>query len=200
MDRYKGHLDGGHSSQIDTVSAQVSFENGVENYTGIQQNNRQRATLSSLPGAWSEGEFGTLLRQSSSLLASHPLASKTTSEINGEAAVIYAMEVSGQESPWSLYVGNQSYRMPFKTEVSVSQSSGRILEIVRTSEAVPPGSGISQIQWSVVLKPTPIDGKTWILPATGSYSVLYQQENRREWNVINFSDYHRYAASSVIHF
>ena len=200
MDRYKGNLDGGHSHQIDTVDAQVSFENGVENYSSIEQDHHQRPTMSSIPGAWSEGEFGTLLRQSRSLLATQPVASKTTTQLNGEPAVVYSMNVAGQDSPWSLEVSGQSYLVPFRTDVAVSQANGRILQISRTSTALPQAGRISEIQWSVMLRPTPIEGRVYVLPTSGLYSVLYQQSNHREWNVIDFSDYHRYTASSVMHF
>jgi hypothetical protein len=200
MDRYKGNLDGGHSHQIDTVNAQVSFEDGVENYSSIEQDNRRRSSMSSIPGAWSEGEFGTLLRQSRSLLATQPLASRTTTQLNCQTAVVYSMNVAGPDSPWSLEVSGQSYLVPFRTDVSVSQADGRILEISRTSTALPQAARISEIQWSVMLRPIPIEGKVYVLPTTGLYSVLYQQSNHREWNVIDFTDYHRYTASSVMHF
>ena len=200
MDRYKGHLNGDGAHQIDAVNARVSFENGVENYSGIQQNNRERASLSTLPGAWSEGEFGTLLRQTRTLLTTQPLSSQAISDQNGEAAVLYSLSVSGEDSPWELIVSSQRYRVPFRTDVLVSKDTGRILQIKRISTAMPPDFGISEIQWSVSLQPVQMDGKVWLLPATGEYSIQYQKTNRRDWNVITFSDYHRYTASSVMHF
>ena len=200
MERYEGRFNGDSAHRIDTVNAQVSFENGVENYTGIRQNSRVRPSMSSIPGAWSEGEFGTLLRQTRALIATQPVSLQTNSELNGVPTALYSLDVSGTESPWELTVGSQQYRVPFRTQVWVSQSSGQILKIARASTAMPPDSGISEIQWSVTLKPVELDGKTWLLPSTGDYSVLYQRTNHREWNVINFSDYHRYASRSVIHF
>lgn len=200
MERYQGRLNGENPRQIDTVNAQVSFENGVENYTDIHQNNRQRMSLSNLSGAWSEGEFGTLLRQTRALLATQPVSLQTNADLNGVPVALYSFEVSGQDSPWDLSVKSLQFRVPFRTQVWVSKSSGQILKIARASTAIPPDSGISEIQWSVVLKPVQMDGKTWLLPNTGEYSVLYERSNHREWNVINFSDYHRYASRSVIHF
>jgi hypothetical protein len=82
----------------------------------------------------------------------------------------------------------------------VSQSTGRILKIKRTSTAMPPNFGISEIEWSVNLKPIQLDGNEWLLPSSGEYSILYEKTNRREWNEITFGDYHRYTASSVMHF
>lgn len=200
MQRYQGHLDGANPHRIDTVNTQVSFENGIESYTDIHQDSHVRASLSSIPGAWSEGEFGTLLRQTRALLATQPLSLQATGDLDGVQAAVYSFEISGNDSPWELAVGSQQYRVPFRTQVWVSKSSGQIMKIERASTAMPPDTGISEIQWSVVLKPVELNEKTWLLPKTGEYSVLYARANHREWNLINFSDYHRYASRSVIHF
>ena len=200
MERFQSHLDGENPRRIDTVNTKISFENGVENYTEIRQNNRERASLSSLSGAWSEGEFGTLLRQTRALLGTQPIALQTETNLNGTQAMLYSFEVAGQESPWDLTVSSHQYRVPFQTKVWVSKSSGQIMQIERISRAIPPDSGISEIKWSVILKPVDLDGRTWLLPSTGAYSVLYEKTNHREWNVIEFSDYHRYTSRSVIHF
>lgn len=200
MDRYQSHLDGDKSRQIDTVNAQVSFENGVENYSDVRQNNRLRPALSSIPGAWSEGEFGTLLRQTRALLSNQPISVQSNTDFEGVPAAIYTFDVAGQDSPWELAVASRQYRVPFRTNVWVSKSSGEIMKIARTTTAIPPESGISEIQWSVVLKPVDLDGAKWLLPSSGEYAVLYQNSKHREWNAITFSDYRRYASQSVIHF
>lgn len=199
MDRFQSRLDGNKSHQVDTVSTQVSFENGVETYSDIHQNNRVRTSLSSLPGAWSEGEFGTLLRQTRTLFSTQPLSQSTT-DLNGVPAALYRFYVSGEDSPWDLNVASKQYRLPFRTDVWVSKSTGEIIKIARTTTATPPDSGISEIQWDVDLKPVNLDGKMWLLPSSGEYSVAYQNSNHREWNNISFSNYHRYTSQSVIHF
>jgi hypothetical protein len=200
LDRFRAHYNGENPRQIDTVTAQVSFENGVESYSAIEQNNRARNSMNEIPGAWSEGEFGTLLRQTRTLLTTQPLTSQTTTGPDNEPAVLYSLHVDGEDSPWELIVARQKFRVPFLTEVTVSQKTGRILQIKRTSTAMPPSFGISEIQWSVNLKPVPLDGKEFLLPTTGEYSILYEKTNRREWNAITFANYHRYTASSVMHF
>ena len=200
MDRYRAHFNGDNSHQIDSVNAQVSFENGIESYSGIQQNSRERASMADIPGAWSQGEFGTLLRQTRTLLSTQPVSARALSDQQAGAAVLYSLNVPGAESPWDLIVAGKKYRVPFRTDVLVSQATGRILRIKRISTAMPSEFGISEIQWGVSLKPVEMDGKEWLLPDSGEYSILYQKTNRREWNVITFGGYHHYVASSVMHF
>lgn len=199
IERYRGRLDGQSPHRIDTITAKVSFENGTESYTDVLQNNHPRPALSSVSGAWSEGEFGTLLRQTRALLSSQPMGVQPA-DLNGQAAAVYTFEVAGNDSPWELTLISKQYRVPFRTQVWVSKSSGQIMKITRTSTAMPSGCGISEIEWGVVLQPVNMDGKEYLLPSSGEYSVLYEHSNHREWNVINFSDYHRYTSRSIIHF
>ena len=200
IQRYKGTLEGDKAHQIDIVTSKVSFENGIEHYSEIRQNNHQRAAMSNLPGAWSEGEFGTLLRQTRALLSSQTAALKGQQEIEGTAAAEYSILVPEAESPWNLVIGSHSYTIPFETDVWISKDSGQILKIERDSTQMPPETGIAELRWSVILQPTPLEQKTWLLPRSGVYEVRYAASDRREWNVMNFTGYRRYGAQTILHF
>jgi hypothetical protein len=200
IDRYKGALGRVEGRRIDTVRTTVSFENGVEHYTDIRQNNRSRARISSISGAWSEGEFGTLLRQTQALLGSQVVFFQAKTELNGVATALYRFEVSEQDSPWDLEVEATHYHVPFRTDVWVSLSSGQILKIERTSTAVPLETRISELRWSVSLEMVEINGRNWLLPNAGEYEVSYEESYRREWNLMSFSDYRRYGSEVALHF
>lgn len=200
MRRFKGRIHGETSRQIDRVTARVSFENGVEHYSEIRQNDRERPTISSIGGAWSTGEFGTLLRQTQLLLKTQPVLFRTNTELDGKPVAQYAVEVSEQDSPWDLEIRAEHFHIPFRTEFWVSQETGQILKIERISTSIPAGMGISEIHWSVTLQPVQLNGKTWLLPNTGEYAVLYEQSGRREWNEMTFSNYHRYGSEVALRF
>jgi hypothetical protein len=198
--RYKGTLDASTGRQIDTVTARVSFENGEEHYTVVRQNHRPRAGISGLPGAWSEGEFGTLLRQTQVLLTTQPVTFLRNGEVDGSSAALYRFDVSEADSPWDLEVAGQHYRVPFWTEVWVSRDSAQIMKIARTSTTLSSASHISEIHWSVTLAAVEMNGRSWLLPRSGEYSVTYQESGQREWNLMRFSDYHRYGSQAELRF
>jgi len=200
MDRYKGQLIGAEGRRIDSITSKVSFENGVEHYTDIRQNNRPRPAITNLSGAWSEGEFGTLLRQTQAFLESQAVLFRMNTDVNGAPTTLYRFEVSEQDSPWGLEIESRHYHVPFRTDVWVSVSSGQILKIERTSTAIPLETGISELRWSVSLHTVELNGKSWLLPNTGEYEVLYEESNRREWNLLSFSDYHRYGSQVALSF
>jgi hypothetical protein len=198
--RFRGRINGGSSRQIDVVTAKVSFENGVEHYADIRQNDRERSSMGGIMGAWSTGEFGTLLRQTQDLLRTQPARFGKYADLNGTAAVIYTVDIPEQYSPWDLEIQSEHYRIPFRTEAWISSTSGEILKIERISTSIPFHMGISEIQWGVTLEPVELNGKTWLLPKTGNYAVLYDESGRREWNDINFTNYHRYGSEVALRF
>lgn len=200
IQRFKGSLRAERGKQIDTVFAKVSFENGTERYSDIRQNETMRPSMSSIAGAWSEGEFGTLLRQTQILLNTQEPVFEKFADLDGKATAVYEVEVDQNNSPWDLEVKSRHYTVPFRTTVWVSQAGGEILKIERTSMGIPSQVGISEIRWNVTLKEVDLNGKTWLLPSAGEYAVSYEASNHREWNVMNFSNYRRYGSEVAIRF
>jgi hypothetical protein len=198
--RYHGPLHASTGRQIDTVTARVSFENGEEHYTLIRQNQHPRSSISAVAGAWSEGEFGSLLRQTEALLMTQPVTFLGTEQVEGSAAALYSFDVSEDDSPWDLEVASEHYRVPFHTDVWVAPDSGEILKIARRSTTLSSSSHISELRWSVTLAPVELNGHRWLLPRSGEYSVAYEESGQREWNELQFSDYHRYGSEASLRF
>jgi hypothetical protein len=200
IQRFKGDMHGSKSRPIDRVSANLSFENGVERYYDIRQNSHSLTSISALTGAWSEGEFGTLLQQTAQLLASQSVSFVESTTLAGKAAVIYRFSVTEGESPWDLEVGSAHYRLPFTTDVWISAATGEILKITRKSISIPEETRISEIDWDVTLDAVDLNGTTWRLPTAAAYSVSYVEAKRREWNQMSFSGYRRYGSESSLRF
>ncbi len=200
IERYKGRVGSAAVKHIDTVTLDVSFENGAEHYSDIRQKNHTIRDLTSLDGAWSEGEFGTLLQQSEQLLRTQPAVIDGQADLDGVPAVMLHFDVPAADSPWDLEVGGQHYFVPFRTRIWLSEASADILKISRSSTDVPAGLRIAQIDWSVSLSRVDLNGRHWLLPSTGDYQVLYRDGNRREWNSLKFSGYRRYSAEVKLHF
>jgi hypothetical protein len=200
IERHIGSLDGDFADTVDTVTTRLSFERGTEQYTEIRQDDRPQTSLASLPGAWSEGEFGTLLLQTQQLLQTQHISFDSFTDVAGVPAAIYHFDVSIEESPWDLVVTGQHYRVPFRTTVWLSVNTGEMLKIERKSSSLAADTRISEIQWTILLDHVDLNGKQWLLPRTGTYAVVYRQSHHREWNVLNFSGYKRYSAQTSLSF
>jgi hypothetical protein len=199
IERYQsvGFTKDGH---IDTVTATVSFENGAEQYSDIHQNNRMLPSLADSDGAWSEGEFGTLLKQTLKLLASKHVTFEGEEPIESGYGAIYSFDVTAEESPWDLTVSHSHYGIPFYTRVWIRESSGEIVKIERTASDATYATGIATISWSVSLVPVTLGDKQWLLPDTAEYRVGYRHFGRSAWNTMKFSEYRRYGSKSSVRF
>jgi hypothetical protein len=197
IERYHsaGFTKDGH---IDTVTATVSFENGAEQYSDIHQNNRTLPSLADSDGAWSQGEFGTLLKQTLELLASKHVTFESEEPAGSGYAAIYSFDVTAEESPWDLTVGPWHYGIPFHTRVWIEESSGHVIRMDRMSGRIP--YGVSTISWSVSLAPVTLGDKQWLLPDTAEYRVNYRHFGQSVRNTMKFSDYRRYGSKSSFRF
>jgi hypothetical protein len=200
IQRYKNAPDGRPGRILDTITANLSFENGIEHYSDIHQDNHLRPSLTQISGAWSEGEFGTLLLQTEKLLSVEQVRFQSFAAVDGADAGIYSFRVSAEDSPWDFQVSGRHYHLPFQTDVWISVATGEILKIARTAVDIPAEVRISEVEWTVTLRPVDLNGKQWLLPKTSSYSVLYSESNRREWNDMTFSDYKRYGSEVALRF
>ncbi|MDQ2775360.1 MAG: hypothetical protein M3Y57_10665 [Acidobacteriota bacterium] len=186
IERFRGTLQSPVGRQLDTVTSTVSFENGSEHYSRIKQDNHSRPTLASISGAWSEGEFGTLLRQTKQLLAVEPVMFQNLEQLDGEWAAIYEFDVTAADSPWDLVIDSREFHVPFHSKIWISVKSGNILRVSRSSASIPRDFQISEIQWMVSLRSVAMNGASWLLPVTGEYAVSYVGLNRRDWNRLTF--------------
>ncbi len=200
IDRHRGALDGSRAHNIDTVTASLSFENGAEHYYSIRQNLQTLRGLSHLNGAWSEGEFGTLLRQTTQLTKVEAVSFRRSVNWDGEPASVYAFDVPSEDSPWELVMEGRTYRLAFHTEFWVKDAGAQIVRVERTATKPEVATGISEIRWNLNLHPVPMLGRDWLLPATAEYSVTYLGNNRREWNEIAFTNYRRYGSEVALRF
>jgi len=199
IDRYKGqnHADGHYR---DTITAKVSLENGKEQYSELRRKRSELRDLSRLNGAWSKGEFGTLLKETEQLLATQRATLAGEERLVGGSTAIYEFEVQAVESPWDLVVREHHYAIPFRTRVWISDASSQIVRIERTATEIPEALGITEMRWSVSLNLTDLNGKKWLLPDTAEYDVVYSDSGGEEWNTMRFFDYHRYSAETSLRF
>jgi hypothetical protein len=200
IERFRGsaHNPAGH--RVDVITSQVSYVSNAEHYSDIFQNNKPLRQIGSLSGAWSEGEYGTILRETITALRSRAIKFIAFSMLEGQPAAVYSFEYTSADSPWDIAISGSHYTVPFRGQVWASPGTGNILRIDRIARNVPVETGIAGVNWAVMFGPRQADGKTFWLPSKGVYSVSYLNSDRHEWNEIAFSDYKRYSSDVVVHF
>jgi len=201
IDRFKGSIGDAEGRPVDVITSDVAMEQGAERYSNIRQNDKPRSSISRVGGAWSEGEYSTLLRQTAETLNSDDVIKMgVVTRLGGTPAILFPFDVPQSESNWDFQVRSKHYFLGFHGEVWISQANGEVLRIRRTSNQLPSSLGISQVDWSVDFGSNDLDGHSLILPSKATYSVTYPRDRHREWNVISFSDYHRYGVEITIRY
>lgn len=200
IERYKGssHNPSGH--KLDVITSTVSYDRDAEHYADIYQNNKPLNRIRGLSGAWSEGEYGTLLGETLKALRSREIGSISSSNLDGVPATVYSFDYSADESPWEIEVAGHHYFLPFRGQVWASPASGEVLRMDRIATDVPQQTGIAGVNWSVSFGSQTADKRTFWLPMKAVYSVSYLDGGRHEWNLIAFSAYRRYGSDVVVRF
>jgi hypothetical protein len=200
IDRYTKRGHGIRAGHRDTITATLSVQDGTEQYSNLRRKGRQLRKFSELGGAWSEGEFVTMLKHTEQVLATQSVTLEGEEEVQGKAAAVYDFFTPAADSQCILWIDGQQYIVPLLTRVWIAEDSSEILRISRTSTQLPEALGIAQVRWNVSLNKVNLNGRQWLLPTTAEYLLDYLDSKHNEWNVINFSDYHRYSAETFIHF
>jgi len=200
IERFRGSAHNPSGHRVDVISSQVSYVSNSEHYSDIFQNKKPLRQIGSLSGAWSEGEYGTILRETIAALRSRAIKFIAFSTLEGKTAAVYSFDYTSADSPWDIAVSGSHYPVPFRGQVWASPETGNILRIDRIARNVPVETGISGVNWAVMFGPKQADGKMFWLPSKGVYSVSYVNSDRHEWNEIAFSDYKRYSSDVVVHF
>ncbi len=154
IDRFKGPIADAAGHSVDVITSDVAMEEGVERYSNVRQNDKPRPSIARIGGAWSEGEYSTLLRQTAETLDSDTaIRMGVVTKFNGAPAVLFRFDVPRSDSNWDFLVRSKHYLLGFHGEVWISQVTGEVLRIRLTATQIPSGTGISQVDWSVDFGP-----------------------------------------------
>jgi hypothetical protein len=189
IERYRGSVRNPRSHKIDVITSQVSYYGDSEHYTNTRQNEKPLNEIGSLSGAWSQGEYGTILHETMMALNSRALKFVSFHDLDGAPAAVYSFNYTATDSPWDISVGGTHYFVPFLCQIWASVANGDVMRIERIAHDVPPSTGISVVNWAAVFSPTSVDGKILWLPAKAIYSVSYLNSDRHDWNQVVFSEY-----------
>ena len=115
---------------IDVVSMEVVYENGKEDYRNIQINGKRTVKkIEETGGAWSTGEFGTVLVDLFSPATAADFHFRRDSRAGGIMAKMYDFEVDREHSHWSIHSGSQSYDPAYTGSVWIDPATSRVLRI-----------------------------------------------------------------------
>ncbi len=186
---------------LDVVTADVSCQNGEEQYKNIKVDGRPTSGPVENTGSWSTGEFVITLQDIFSPYTRAAFHSRGEEELAGRSALVYDLAVEQPNSHWGLVsLDKRVYKPAFKGRVWIDKETNRVLRIEQRALALPHDFAYDTATSNIDYGFVPIDGKSYLLPIRSENTACFTATSNCSRNVIEFRNYRKFGADSVITF
>ncbi len=187
---------------IDVVSMEVLYTDGREDYRNIQINGKKTVKkIEETGGAWSTGEFGTVLVDLFSPATGAVFHYRRDSRAGGIMAKMYDFEVAREGSHWSIHASSQTYNPPYVGSVWIDPATSRVLRIEMEAKGMPSEFPLDHVESATDYQYIRLgDAKQYLLPVHAETLSCQRGTPYCSRNVIDFRNYHKYTGESSITF
>jgi hypothetical protein len=200
--RYQSETKPANFMPIDVVSTEVVYENGREDYRNIQINGKPtKKKLEETGGAWSTGEFGTVLINLFNPATAAKFHFRRDSRAGSVMAKMYDFEVDREHSHWEIHAGSQSYIPAYSGSIWIDPQTARVLRLEMEAQGMPPEFPLDHVESANDYANVRLgDLKQYLLPTHAEILSCVRGTNNCSRNVIDFRNYHKYTGESTITF
>lgn len=185
----------------DVVTAKVIYEDGKESYQNIAINGRpSKDPADSEQGAWSSGEFGTVLRDLFEPSTAAAFHYATETQIHGLSAAVYDYSVDQPHSHWRIQASGQSFDPPYRGSIWVDKREARALRIESQAVHLPKDFPLDTAETAVDYDFVAIGTLRVLLPVRSEVLMCQRGSLICSRNVIEFRNYHKFGADSTVKF
>jgi len=202
MARYQSMATPANWQAIDIVGAAVVYQQGKEDYRDVTINGKAiKKNIEQLDGAWSTGEFGTILIDLFSPATAADFHYARDSRSGGVSAKVYDFSVVRERSHWQISMAAQTFDPPYKGSVWIDPATARVLRIEMQAYGFPDAFPTDHVESATDYQYTRLgDAKQYLLPVHAENLSCQRGSNYCSRNVIDFRNYHKYTGESTITF
>lgn len=202
MSRYQSQATPPNWQAIDIVSANVVYDQGKEEYRDIAINGKPvKKKMEEMGGAWSTGEFGTVLIDLFSPATAADFRYRKESRIAGVTAKQYDYTVQRENSHWVIHMASQTYSPAYKGAVWIDPATARVLRIEMQGYGFPEEFPTDHVESANDYEYVRLgDVRQYLLPVHAETLSCQRASNLCSRNTIDFRNYHKYAGESTIEF
>jgi hypothetical protein len=178
---------------VDRVEAEVAFVGEGQEVRGLKRNGQSVVDPRTLTegGAWSVGEFGTLLKN----LFDAALAVNFRVKGNG---LTLDFSANREASRWEVWQGSAKARLPFEGTMWLDEGSNLPKRLVQRTRAMPPGMGVDLMETEVEYGWVKLGARqAWLPERSESLSCLSRRQTCY-YNVSEYKGYLRFEAESKL--
>ena len=201
VSRYESQTNPPSWHAIDVVSTELVYQEGKENYRNITVNGKPTNKPLEETGAWSTGEFGTLLVDLFSPATDAEFHFRREGRTSGVDAKIYDFSVKRENSHWDIHFGSQQYTPAFEGSTWIDPKTGRVLRIEIGAKGLPQGFPSDHVESATDYQYVRLgDSQQYLLPVHAEILSCQRGTNYCSRNTIDFRNYHKYTGESSIQF
>ncbi len=201
MARYESTRQPADWQALDVVSTDIIYEAGRESYRNIAVNGKPfQKGMEQMSGAWSTGEFGTMLLDLFAPWTAAEFRLRRRSTVAGVETRVYDFEVDHPHSHWHVQVASQSMLPAYKGSVWIEPSTGKVLRLEMRARQLPEKFPVDTVESAVDYDSVMIGGKKFLLPVHAETLACERGTSNCSRNAIDFRNYHKFESNSDITF
>ncbi len=187
---------------IDVVTTDLVYENHKEDYRNIKINGKPvTKTMEQMGGAWSTGEFGTILINLFAPASQTEFHPRREGRIAGVTAKIYDYEVKRENSNWTVKMASQTYVPGYGGSIWIDPKNGRVLRIEMQARGLPQQFPADRVESALDYEYVRLGGtEQFLLPVHSENLACQRGTLLCSRNQIDFRNYHKYTGESTIEF
>ena len=201
MTRYQSESNSSNWQPHDVVSMALVYENGQESYRNLAINGKPtKKNMEDLSGAWSTGEFGSVLADVFSPATAADFEYRKESRSAGRASLVYDFSVEREHSHWRIMVASQLLAPPYKGAVWIDKETNRVLRIEMQATHIPDAFPVDKVEMATDYEFVRFADRQFLVPVHAESLGCQRDTSSCNRNAIDFRNYHKYSGESTITF
>lgn len=185
----------------DLVSMDLVYDDGKESYQKVAVNGKEtHKGVEALSGAWSTGEFGTMLMDLYSPGTAAKFHYRGQETIAQARALVYEFEVDQPHSHWSVHMPSQMVLPAYKGRVWIDKDTFHTLRIEQQAVNMPAEFPLDTVESAVDYENIRIEAGTFLLPVHAETLACQRGTSFCSRNTIDFRNYRKFTGKSDIIF
>jgi hypothetical protein len=201
MARYYSTTRPANFQPIDVVSTEVIFEGQKESYRNITINGKPvKKAMEDMDGAWSTGEFGTIVHHLFATYTAADFRYRKDSRIAGQETAVYDFSVERERSRWTIQVPGQRVVPAYRGTVWIGKQTGQVFRIEMETVRMPKTFPVDKVESATDFEYIRISEQQFLLPVHAETLSCQRGTEECSHNVIDFRNYHKFEGQSTITF
>ena len=184
---------------IDVVTATLVYDGGKESYQNLLVDGR-KADPQKTGGAWSYGEFGTVLAGLFNPGLGANFSYRHDDEYNGFMSRMFDIEVEQPRSNWNIHEGGQAFRPAYRGTVWIDKSTKRVVRIEMQAVDLPKTFPVDHAEMALDYQYVTLGTHKFLVPTHSEVLMCHRGMPDCSKNVIDFRNYRKYGSDTEITF